>query len=314
MTKESIIFKVSIHFFINNLWVINKMSFNLSTKINNLYSFVGSKLQNYISATQDSFSSANNQVGSAGGIIDINGFTNLQGTNIIKPVASSYTDTTYRTNTEVQIGTISKPADFVYLESIRASITGMTNPLGLGFAEGGLKIRDSGNNDIYTLTIGTNRDSFGNFTIASSSFLNLKPSQFPLKVVEYIYYPSWFLDNSSVPFVAYITLNYSNATTAYWKYDDVINKFVCKKAGNYVITQNNSMTNNGTGASNLIIATLKNNATYTYSNYDTCGLTQNCNNTQTTLTSCAVNDTISFRVQSSNFCRVITTNVLIQEI
>lgn len=292
------------------------MSFNLGTKINNLYQLIGSKLNNYISAVQDSFTGTNNQVGTSGGTIDIKFFQNIQGSNIVKPSSNfTFIDTTYRTNTEVQIGTINKPSDFVGNVSINGTITGQMNFLSAGFAEGGIKIRDVNNVDVFSINVGTNRDSVGNFNINLLSNVSLTPSQFPLKVIEYIYYSGWFMNNSVVPFTANIYLNYSNNLNAYWQFDPVAQNFKCLKAGNYLITQVNTCLNNGgTASSNLIISTLKNGSIYTFSNYDTIGINTFSNNSQITQTSCEVNDTISLSIESTNFCRVITTNLVIQEI
>lgn len=134
-----------------------------------------------------------------------NGISFISGSGVIQ---NTFTDTTQRTNTEVQIGTINIPSNFVNGVSINATIIGQTNNIVDGFAEGGLKIRDVNNNDIFSINVGNNRTTNGNFNINLSSNVNILPSQFPLKIIEYISYPAWFMYNNLVTFSANITINY----------------------------------------------------------------------------------------------------------
>jgi hypothetical protein len=106
----------------------------------------------------------------------------------------SFTDNTPRGQTELEIGTIdtilSNPLNIVVV-----NIQGQTNSW--GYCEGGIKIYDKQNNELFNLEIGEgkNRDGIGNFNLTKEQISNILPSQFPLKVNMYIRYNGWTMNN-----------------------------------------------------------------------------------------------------------------------
>ena len=162
------------------------MSFNLSTKINNLYQLISP------------FIDMQDLSGNFGGDIS----SNYSYTNNLPLQGAAYT------YDYIQLGYISKPVDFTTTISTNFNIriTGQANYPSAGFMDGGSWIKDSAGNTIVQLNIGNDRDGLGLFDISYNTTINLSPSQFPLSVQEYVYYLGWVIYGNATPFTCDIVM------------------------------------------------------------------------------------------------------------
>lgn len=180
------------------------MSFNQNTKINNLYQIVSPIID-----IQDVSGSL---------LPDVSNNYNYSNNLTLQGVPSTYD--------YIQLGTISKPVDFTTTLSTNfyMRITGQANFLSAGFMDGGAWIKDNTGTTIAILNIGNDRDSLGLFDISNNTVVNVSPSQFPLSVQEYVYYPGWAIFGNATTFTCNVVMtpDYPNYYPAY--YSPLINK------------------------------------------------------------------------------------------
>ncbi len=179
------------------------MSFNQNTKINNLYQIVYPI--NDIVDIQDISG------------IDISNNYNYSNTNALLGATDTFNSFT--------LGTITKPTEYTttHQTNFYLRITGKGNPIVDGYMTGGAWIRDVESNIIAKLEVGNNRDFFGSFDISSNTMVNLSPSQFPLTVQEYIYFPAWYILGSP-PFTCNVVMSRTISTFTPAFYSPTLNK------------------------------------------------------------------------------------------
>ena len=180
------------------------MSFNISTRINNLYQLLYPI--NGIVDIQDISG------------IDISNNYNYSNTNALLGATGTFNSFT--------LGTITKPTEYTttHQTNFYLRITGKGNPIVDGYMTGGAWIRDVESNIIAKLEVGNNRDFFGSFDISSNTMVNLSPSQFPLTVQEYVYFPSWYILGSP-PFTCNVVMSRTISTFTPAFYSPILNKF-----------------------------------------------------------------------------------------